>query len=279
MTVTTSTVGGLVLAAGAGRRFGVPKALVTLSGEPLVQRCVRMLTDGGCAPVLVALGARATDVIRSTGLPEEQVVLASDWAVGMSASLRRGLTAFAADEGSPAAPADGGRNSRGRKNSRGRNSESWNSGQRLAGHAGVEAVVIALADQPLIGAEAVCRLLAAHAAGAVAAVASYGGQPRNPVLLHRTVWAEVSALAHGDVGARAWLRTNPDRVVMVPCDDTGSPYDIDTPDDLAALVTSSPSTSGPTETRPTTSGSAASAGRPLAPPGSGGRPPRVDPPA
>ena len=53
---------GLLLAAGAGRRMGRPKALVELDGEPLVRRALRALTDGGLAPVVVVLGARAADV-------------------------------------------------------------------------------------------------------------------------------------------------------------------------------------------------------------------------
>ncbi|MCG5440355.1 NTP transferase domain-containing protein, partial [Micromonospora foliorum] len=53
---------GLLLAAGAGRRFGRPKALVELDGEPLVRRAIRLLGDGGCAPVHVVLGAGADEV-------------------------------------------------------------------------------------------------------------------------------------------------------------------------------------------------------------------------
>ena len=97
------------------------------------------------------------------------------------------------------------------------------------------AVVVALADQPNVGAGSIGLLRQAHAAGAVAAVATYDGKPRNPVLLSRTVWAEVAALAEGDTGARPWLRAHPELVVEVPCDATGSPEDVDTPADLAAL--------------------------------------------
>ena len=53
---------GLLLAAGAGRRMGGPKALVELDGEPLVRRALRVLADGGCAPLVVVLGAAAADV-------------------------------------------------------------------------------------------------------------------------------------------------------------------------------------------------------------------------
>jgi CTP:molybdopterin cytidylyltransferase MocA len=96
----------------------------------------------------------------------------------------------------------------------------------------VGAVVVALADQPLVGATAVTRLIAAYRGGADVAVAAYDGKPRNPVLLAREHWPEVIATATGDQGARAFLRARADLVTLVECGDTGSPDDIDTPADL-----------------------------------------------
>jgi CTP:molybdopterin cytidylyltransferase MocA len=113
---------------------------------------------------------------------------------------------------------------------------------------GAAAAVIALADQPLVGAEAVRRLIAAHASGATVAVAAYDGKPRNPVLIDRVHWPAVIELATGDAGARPFLRAHPDLVTLVECGDTGSPADIDTPEDLARVRESA-------------------AGGPLAPPG------------
>jgi CTP:molybdopterin cytidylyltransferase MocA len=100
----------------------------------------------------------------------------------------------------------------------------------------VTAVVVALADQPLVGPDSVARLIAAYRAGAGVAVAAYDGQPRNPVLLAREHWPEVIATATGDTGARAFLRARADLVTLVECGDTGRPDDIDTPADLARVA-------------------------------------------
>jgi CTP:molybdopterin cytidylyltransferase MocA len=100
---------------------------------------------------------------------------------------------------------------------------------------GATAAVIALADQPLVGAEAVRRLIAAHAGGATFAVAAYDGKPRNPVLIDRCHWPAVIRLATGDAGARPFIRAHPEVVTLVECGDTGSPADIDTPADLARV--------------------------------------------
>lgn len=192
------TVGGLLLAAGGGRRFGGPKALAVLDGERFVERGARLLAQAGCAPVAVVLGAEVARVRAEADLGGVDVVVNPDWQTGMASSLRRGLDA-------------------------------------LAGRC--DAVVVALADQPLVGVACVERLVAAWRAGAVAAVATYEGLPRNPVLLDRSTWDEASAAAVGDAGARAFLRSAAAPVTEVACDGTGQPDDVDTPADLAGLET------------------------------------------
>lgn len=79
---------GLVLAAGAGARYGAPKAPVEIDGERLVDRAVRVLREAGCNPVLVVLGAWVGEV------PGATVVVNADWDEGMGSSLRCGLAAL-----------------------------------------------------------------------------------------------------------------------------------------------------------------------------------------
>jgi CTP:molybdopterin cytidylyltransferase MocA len=193
-------IAGIVLAAGSGSRFGGPKALVDFHGELLVERACRLLTEGGCDPLLVVLGAQA-DEVRARAVLPSLTVLNPDWASGIGSSVRAGLAAVPAE---------------------------------------CDAAVIALADEPLVGAESVRRLVGVYAtglpAGVHAAAATYGGQQRNPVLLTRPVFAAVSAAATGDRGARVWLRSHPDQVIGVPCDDTGDAVDVDTPEDLAQAL-------------------------------------------
>ena len=110
-------------------------------------------------------------------------------------------------------------------------------GLRALDETGSGAAVIVLADQPLVGAEAIRRLIAAYQAGASVAVAAYAGEPRNPVLIARGHWAAVTELAAGDTGARPFLRAHPELVTLVECGDTGSPDDVDTPEDLARVRT------------------------------------------
>jgi nicotine blue oxidoreductase len=81
-------VAGLLLAAGEGRRFGGPKALVELDGERLADRAVRVLREGGCEPVYVVSGAVTIEVAGAT------TVVNDDWATGMASSLRAGLAAL-----------------------------------------------------------------------------------------------------------------------------------------------------------------------------------------
>jgi len=118
----------------------------------------------------------------------------------------------------------------------------WQSGMGSSFRAGLGALpaacpaaVIALVDQPLITAEAVHRLIEAYESGARVVVATYGGEPRNPVLLGAEHFADAAAQAEGDLGARAFLRSHPELITPVPCDDVAAPDDIDTPDDMKQL--------------------------------------------
>jgi nicotine blue oxidoreductase len=85
-------IAGLVLAAGAGRRFGRPKALVEWRGELLVRHAARTLTEAGCARTVVVIGAGA-DQVRAAA-PELDFVDNPQWSTGMASSLRAGLAAL-----------------------------------------------------------------------------------------------------------------------------------------------------------------------------------------
>jgi CTP:molybdopterin cytidylyltransferase MocA len=200
-------VAGVLLAAGEGSRFGRPKALVELDGQTLAARGVKVLRTGGADPILVVIGAAQVNLDGIHTVYNEQ------WRTGMGSSLRAALRALTDAEGAEGAegPQD-----------------------RTAPTLPVDvgAVVVALADQPLVGTDAVARLIAAYRGGASVAVAGYDGKPRNPVLLAREHWPEVIAAATGDQGARAFLRARPELVTLVECGDTGSPDDIDTAADL-----------------------------------------------
>jgi CTP:molybdopterin cytidylyltransferase MocA len=174
---------------------------VELGGMTLAERGVALLRDGGADPVLVVTGAAPVLI------PGVAAVHNPDWLSGMGSSLAAGLHALA---GSGA-------------------------GQPPAGAGAATAAVIALADQPLIGAAAVSRLIDAHAAGAGVVVAAYDGKPRNPVLIARAHWPALLAMVSGDTGARPFLRAHPDLVTLVECGDVGRPDDIDTPQDLARV--------------------------------------------
>jgi CTP:molybdopterin cytidylyltransferase MocA len=203
-----TTVAGVLLAAGEGSRFGGPKALVELDGQTLAERGVGLLRAGGADPILVVTGATEVQI------PGTHTVYNPEWRTGMGSSLRAALNALTSPE--DASPED--------------------ASPEDAGPEEVGAVVVALADQPLVGPESVARLIAAYRAGASVAVAAYDGQPRNPVLLAREHWPEVIATATGDTGARAFLRARADLVSLIECGDTGRPDDIDTPADLARIT-------------------------------------------
>jgi CTP:molybdopterin cytidylyltransferase MocA len=81
---------GLLLAAGAGRRMGLPKALV----DGWLERGVDALAAAGCRPVVVVLGAAAQQARAVMQGLDVVVAVAADWSKGLSASLRTGIAAL-----------------------------------------------------------------------------------------------------------------------------------------------------------------------------------------
>ncbi len=90
----TETVHGLVLAGGASRRMGRPKALLEVGQETYLSRIVRILKAGGCEQIIVVTGAHHRLIAQSAPI-EADVIYAPEWHLGMRSSLRAGIAAAA----------------------------------------------------------------------------------------------------------------------------------------------------------------------------------------
>jgi molybdenum cofactor cytidylyltransferase len=189
-------VAAAVLAAGRGERLqgDVPKPLVELGGKPLLTWALDAVRATDLSPVVLIVGGHGARI--AAAAPSGVIVVhASRWHEGIAHSLHAALDA-------------------------------------VDGYAQVTALCVGLADQPFVGPGAYERLVEAHEAGALLAVATYAGRRANPVLLGRALWDQAREL-RGDVGARALMDAHP--VVEVDCTGTGSPADVDTIDDLRTL--------------------------------------------
>jgi len=190
---------GIVLAAGAGRRMGGPKAVLEFRGVPLVAHVARAALDGGCDRVLAVLGAGAEQAKSFAEAAGAMAVVNPRWAEGMGSSLEAGLSTAAA-----VAPE-------------------------------ATAALVLLVDQPYISASAVSAVLSAQQdpehAGILAA-AAYDGRRGHPVLIGRDHWPELRATLSADEGARRFLHEHRNEVILVPCDTVADPRDLDVPEDL-----------------------------------------------
>ncbi|MFJ4653081.1 NTP transferase domain-containing protein [Nocardia sp. NPDC088792] len=261
--MTPDRCDGIVLAAGAGTRYGMPKVLAE-DGAWLAS-AVHALRVGGCARVFVVLGATGPAhrlgadswlVSRDSGiaLPAgTHPVWARDWGVGVSASMRAGLAAAAAVPALESARADGaadtllpaadagsavpsGRSGGSPVFAAGNSStgtstlgitSAGNSRRGNSGPAGF--VAIMPVDTPDVGPEVVARVVAAaRESPSGLARAVFGRMPGHPVVLGRGHWAAVSAAAAGNSGAGTYLRQRAD-MVCVTCDDLATGMDQDYP--------------------------------------------------
>ncbi len=188
-------VGAMLLAAGAGSRLGGrPKSLLELGGVPLIRRQLIALSGAGVDEVVVVLGHHAAAI--EAAVRDFPVTLVHNPAPddGQPSSLRVGLLA-------------------------------------LGGQ--LDAVIVALADQPLVNAQDITALIGAFKKrdGAAMVVPRVDGEPGHPVMLEAALRDEWLAGA-ADAAGRRWRLDHPERVAWFDTDNQRFRIDIDTPEDL-----------------------------------------------
>ncbi len=190
----------LILAGGAGRRFGASgkasKLLADLAGAPVIRRVAEQVGQAGFAEVVVATGAGDPAIVAALEGLACRIVHATDWAEGMAASLRTGMAAL-----DPAA----------------------------------KGVCVFLGDMPLVPVSLCAQLVPEARRAGYAARPRYRGKPGHPVAFTRAAFADLMQL-EGDEGAAALLKARSRQVAYCDTDDSGVLLDIDTPADLAAAA-------------------------------------------
>jgi molybdenum cofactor cytidylyltransferase len=185
-------ISGVVLAAGAGTRFGGTKQLEVVAGRPLAQHAIDALAAAGLDEILVVTGHDAETVEAALTLPPRtRFVRNLRFRDGQSSSLAAAFHDIAEES---------------------------------------EAAVVLMADQPGVTPEVVTSLIARFRGTRKQIVrAAYRDGP-GAALLSREIYAEAGHL-HGDVGARVLMASHPEWVEDVPID-ADVPRDIDTREDL-----------------------------------------------
>ena len=182
----------IVLAAGGSTRFGSRKQLHNLGDESLVHRAVRAAVECGTTPVVLVTGADA-DTIRHSVLDFDSIVIAGNeqWETGLASSIAAGLRAL--DSHSP------------------------------------DGILITVADQPLVDAACLRRLIESFDADHRIVASSYNGTVGVPAIFGAEHIVHLATLK-GDRGAGSWIRARLESVTVIPMPEAA--VDIDTPADL-----------------------------------------------
>ena len=178
--------GALLLAAGASTRLGRAKQLIEIDGEPLLRRMARALLGTSPHTLVVVLGHDATALRNCVGDLPLQCIVAPDYAEGLAASLRTGISALPAE---------------------------------------CDGALVALTDQPALDARHLLALRDAWRAAPKYAIASaYAGVLGVPAMLPRA-WFDDVMRVRGDTGARALLRERGAQVIAVDAPTLASDLD------------------------------------------------------
>ncbi len=191
--VRAAAVEAIVLAAGKGERMGTVKPLVEIDGVPALARVVAMLHRAGIERILVVLGYAAKKIEREVDLSHERVVVNSNYANGMGSSLALGIKFLALE---------------------------------------TTGFLILHADMPYITEGTVRAVLARAQEGGPIVAPTYRGKRGFPVYLDHSCCDELLPTLAGETGAREYIASHLDDLVLVEVDDPGCVWDIDRPEDL-----------------------------------------------
>jgi molybdenum cofactor cytidylyltransferase len=185
-------IAGVILAAGAARRFGAQKLLVPLGGRPLVQHVIDASNASCLEDIVLVVGTNADDLVNELDMGRTRVVHNPDPTQGLASSLQTGLRSL--DQG-------------------------------------LHAALVLLGDMPGVTTALIDELVArGREARASAVVSVWRGRRSPPVILHRSLWAAALAL-EGDVGMREVLAGRDDVVEVDVTPALGALDDVDTPED------------------------------------------------
>ncbi|PTX91503.1 nucleotidyltransferase family protein [Opitutus sp. ER46] len=196
-------VGAIILAAGASTRMGSPKQLLPIEGKPLLVRTVESALGAPVWPVIVVLGAHAEQIRPALAHLPVLTVENPAWPEGMASSIRAGITAL----------------------------------QQFSRM--MDAVVIALCDQPAFSSTTVVQLITAHrTTGRTIVAARYANRRGAPALFLREHFPALAALT-GEEGARPLLQGDTFPVATVDLPELA--VDLDSPADYASHAGTPPS--------------------------------------
>jgi molybdenum cofactor cytidylyltransferase len=188
-------IAAIVLASGLSRRMGQAKLLMPVGGRAIIRYVVESVLAGGVDSVWVVTGPDVEPIEAALAGFEVQIVVNPAPEEGQAGSVRTGIAALPPS---------------------------------------VEAVLIALGDQPALAPSIIPALLAARRASPKLIVAPrYRDGQGNPVLFKREIFPELLRLT-GDQGARPIIQKEPARVEWVDLD-LPMPPDVDTPDDYERI--------------------------------------------
>jgi molybdenum cofactor cytidylyltransferase len=189
-------ISAVLLAAGESRRMGEFKQLLSFRGKTFVESCIDNLILSRVDEIIVVTGHRAADVRSAAG--ERAVTFAhnSEYRLGMSSSIKRGVEAASSE---------------------------------------CRALVIALVDQPHVGPEIINRLIETFDSGALIAIPTYRGSRGHPIILNSSLKDEILSMKAAE-GLRKVVRSHQGDTVYVSAESSAVLEDCDYPEDYQYIL-------------------------------------------